>query len=295
MSDWRPLHVREGRGGNWEGPFEGVPEWLFGPLATWLDHRYPLYTRASQRYEAVGEYQRLAMALRISLDDDTRPKAALVHQRRFIAMARAQPDLLLAAADHWLSIADFPPYPPTNLNATAELESVLRRAGSVYTVMPGDPPYLSRVVGQEQQSSAIATTGRGSNASAHISAAWRAAYGRDPHPTTAYRESVRAVEAASIAVVSPRHSRATLGTVLGELRANPGRIALRIELGRPELAAEAVTAMLALLWEGQQDRHGTPDADAPLSVTLEQAQDATRLAVLLVEWFESGSITYGGG
>jgi hypothetical protein len=46
--------------------------------------------------------------------------------------------------------------------------------------------------------------------------------------------------------------------------------------------------MIALLWEGQRDRH----AGGPISqpVTQEAAQTAVHLAVTLVQWFSAGAI-----
>lgn len=78
----------------------------------------------------------------------------------------------------------------------------------------------------------------------------------------------RAVEGAAIPVTLPNDRLATLGKVLAP--------------------ADAVVGMIALLWEGQRDRH----AGGPISqpVTQEAAQTAVHLAVTLVQWFSAGAI-----
>lgn len=123
----------------------------------------------------------------------------------------------------------------------------------------------------------------------HLNAAWNAAYSRDPVPSRAYSEAIKAVEAASIPVVIPHDRIATLGKVIGELRGHPDQWQLAVS-GPSGDAADVSTlvAMLRLLWEGQTDRHGT--AEPPVPITAEAAEAAVHLAVTLVQWFHSGAV-----
>jgi hypothetical protein len=132
VANWRPLSEREEPTGGWAGPFEGVPDWLFGPLAGWVSDRYPLRGEGRVfRREAIAEYRRLAMALRISLEDpaDANPVSGEGHRERFLQMARGRPTLLLDAADHWLSLglAEWPPNRTAQSGAPYEGKSTLKR------------------------------------------------------------------------------------------------------------------------------------------------------------------------
>jgi hypothetical protein len=126
------------------------------------------------------------------------------------------------------------------------------------------------------------------SAAGHLRAAWKAAHALKPDPVVAYGEAIKAVESAAHAVVEPNNGRATLGTMIGQLRGNPQafKIALAGRSGAGDVGT--VTAMLALLWDGQTSRHGGKDPTR--SETLEEAEMAVHLAVTLVEWFVSGSV-----
>ncbi|ADG78065.1 putative protein OS=Tsukamurella paurometabola (strain ATCC 8368 / DSM / CCUG 35730 /CIP 100753 / JCM 10117 / KCTC 9821 / NBRC 16120 / NCIMB 702349/ NCTC 13040) OX=521096 GN=Tpau_1437 PE=4 SV=1 [Tsukamurella paurometabola] len=52
--------------------------------------------------------------------------------------------------------------------------------------------------------------------------AWANAFGRNGDPSDAWDHAIKALEAALIPVVTPGKINATLGSVLGELRANQG-------------------------------------------------------------------------
>jgi hypothetical protein len=120
----------------------------------------------------------------------------------------------------------------------------------------------------------------------HLRVAWGELMGRDPDPSNAYREAVRAVEAAAKPVLSPDNPRATLGTMIGALRDMPEKWRVGLEHGEPT----QVLGMCQLLWKGQIDRHGSDDADARLNVSQEEADSAFYLGVALVRLFTSGAV-----
>ena len=80
----------------------------------------------------------------------------------------------------------------------------------------------------DQAANAAGANPKSGSAAKQIRAAWQAIYKLDPEPETAYREAVKAVESAAHALVQPNHSNATLGSMLGELRANSPRWMLAI-------------------------------------------------------------------
>ena len=123
----------------------------------------------------------------------------------------------------------------------------------------------------------------------YLRKAWGATYGRNPQPDTAYRDAVRAVEAAAIPIVRPSRSPPTLGLVITELHDRPERFATRLNPSPPLEPIETVRQMLSLLWKSQRDRHGVDD-DVPLTVSQQEAEDALALAVTLVRWFDTGAV-----
>lgn len=113
--------------------------------------------------------------------------------------------------------------------------------------------------------------------------AWHDVYGREPTAGDAYREAVRAVEAAVKPIVTPSDPLATLGKMIKAIRDKPTKWAW--ELGEPTEVAN----MMGRLWTSQLDRHGTDDESHPLTVSLQQAEAAVHLAVTLVHWCQSGA------
>jgi hypothetical protein len=239
------------------------------------------------RPEAVGEYRRLAMALRMSLEDPraANPSDADGLQKALRAAAKTTPALLLDVADYWLAHDS-----EGNGPAVAELATMLDLAGSLYRVQASNPPCLVRRVSSEAQTAADQVIGGAGRAGELLSLAWKAAYGRNPNPGHAYRDCVRAVEAAAIPVVSPTNSRATLGTIIRDLKAKPTKWSIALHHHSMDDQVAGLVGMLDLLWTGQSGRHGAPDPSVPIDVTQEQAEAAIHLALTLVHWFTSGVV-----
>jgi hypothetical protein len=168
------------------------------------------------------------------------------------------------------------------------LRMLLRDAGSIWEVTDTDggrARLTERAPGPVID--AIGAVGDASDrAYRHLRDSWVALMGRQPDSSTAYREAVRAVEAAAKPVVSPANELTTLGTIIRDMRAKPDKWAVGLEHGTPE----QVIAMCDLLWKGQVDRHGSDDPDAPLNVTQEEADSAFYLALALVRLFTSGAV-----
>ena len=97
---------------------------------------------------------------------------------------------------------------------------------------------------------------------------------------------MKAVETAAIAVVMPRKIDATLGTVIGQMKADSDwTLPFRPHDDYPP--EQVVLGMLQTLWRGHRDRHGSTDYS---DVTLEEAKAAVSLAATLVDWFAAGVI-----
>jgi hypothetical protein len=109
---------------------------------------------------------------------------------------------------------------------------------------------------------------------------------RYPNPSTAYSQSIKAVEVAAKGVISPTNDKATLGTMIADIRNKPEKWSFVLDKSGPE----DVMGMMQTLWKGQEDRHGTDAPDAPLAVDQAEADAAFHLALALSRFFSKSLI-----
>lgn len=171
-----------------------------------------------------------------------------------------------------------------------DLDQILTDANSGYRV-DGSTRCLVRRVKETVQQAADATLKTvPATAADHLQKAWVAAYGLDPEPDKVFNEAIRAVEEVACPLVEPRKAaagKATLGTVIGELRNSGHRweLALPGTDGQPR-SVESLVGQMETLWQAQRSRHG--GGTNSRRQTQEEAEAAVHLAVLLVQWLTSG-------
>ena len=168
-----------------------------------------------------------------------------------------------------------------------KLDSHLYQGGSKYCVSSNRDGLETRVAPSVAERAAQLMTGK-TRTAAHLREAWRDVYGRNPKPGNAYGEAGRAVEVAGIPIISPKNEKATLGTMIRDMKAAPQKwkVSLQPAFGDP---VEYLIGMMELLWTAQL-RHGTPDPSVPLSATPLEAEAALHLALTLTHMFEAGLI-----
>jgi hypothetical protein len=117
--------------------------------------------------------------------------------------------------------------------------------------------------------------------------AWSATYGRDPEPSRAYGDAVRAVEAIACPLVLPGDPKPTLGKVIARLREQTDRWNFILPGEREAAGIAPMRLMLELLWTAQRSRHaGGPDTRDQFLTETEAAVSLTTL----VQWFASGFV-----
>ncbi|MEV0749872.1 hypothetical protein AB0I75_32495 [Streptomyces sp. NPDC050273] len=175
------------------------------------------------------------------------------------------------------------------VSALAEL---LEDSGSAYCVSDAQDGLEVRVSPEVRESvrravSEAEAKPTAGSAAEHLATAWQTVYGLHPDPVRAYSEAIKAVECAAHAIVQPTNTKATLGSMLGEIRNARHRFTAAISTpsGDPIAPAEA---MMRALWEGQTSRHGAQSGTVP--ETLEAARAGVHLAATLVQWFTSGAV-----
>lgn len=291
---WAPLPDRlAGR----DGLQEGVPAVLRRPLREWISAQ--VTERSGWTRLEIGGVHGVRLVERVrrrlGLEDNENPD---VSPGEWLAYDTSDDDLL-NIADAILALTakpavDDPLYGMSArmafLTRTSSLQELLDDVRSAYTVRASGLGLERRAPAGASQAhtaavrAAAAKPDAGSAAS-HLSAAWAAAYAITPEPVQAYSESVKAVEAAAHAVVEPQNPKATLGTMVRQLRDSPERFATVLQRSD---SVGTVREMMSLLWAGQTSRHG--GMEPTRRETPAEAQAAVQLAATLVGWFVSGAV-----
>ncbi len=284
MDKWYPLDMRGNKEKEqaYDALHDGVPAHLREYLTRWMRAVLRDHYEREIRGERLLELER---NLRIALDWSRENHSGL---DSVLELALKKPDLFLSAIDyalqHW-PIEEF----------VEELNQALQDGASVWKVHSDRTGYgLIRRMDESVQDAVDRTIARSGRAGEHLRNALIAVYGRNPDASTGYRESVRAVEVASIAVISPNDKKATLGTVIGALKADvTGAKRFKSTLGADTKVepVDVLRQMNELLWTNQIDRHGTIDENVPLTVSPPEAESAFHLACTLVHWFTTAKVT----
>jgi len=280
---WRPLSAREGQPRvDMDALHDGVPPWLEPSLWSWVVDSFYFPSGVGSPVEAIGWLKALERELRLPLYDTTRFDVLLsaLHEQ-----VRKDESLYLDVVDY-LVHQDREPFEGLAIHRL-RLRWILDQSGSVWRVRE-DLTALERRVSGLMQDLAQELVNRPGKAGEYLRTAWEQAFGRHPNASDSYRNSIRAVEAALIPIVSPTNARATLGTVIADVRKGPGKYKLRLTPKPPLEAVTAFADILGLLWTSQMDRHGTSDDSSPLTVSLEEAQDAVGIATSVLYLVASG-------
>lgn len=165
------------------------------------------------------------------------------------------------------------------------LQNVLFLAGSGWRVsdsQDGLEQVVNETVGAVVK---IAAAAEGS-AGDHLAAAWAATYSKNRNPTHAHGEMIRAVESAARPVVTPKNHKATLGTLIGQLKAQ-GSLYKTTGSSAANDGVAATLAMMEVLWQQQTDRHG---ANPTTPATQGRVEFLMPIAAALVHAFDTGAV-----
>lgn len=275
---FRPFSQRERPDPAFEEPESAIPAYLHGPLVQWVIEQLTYVDETGfqrQRVVHPDTIRDLQLDLGVNLHSFDHVHAFNELTRRLHTEESFLPDVLDWCVHHgdWTMIPS--------------LNELLARGRAGYEVVQGaDGSFLARRgVGPVAE----AMTGIGSHshrAHAHLQLAWQKLKGREEDASGAYREAVRAVEVAAKPVIAPNDGLFTLGKGISVMRADPSKWIIDLEAGSPEQIAD----MMALIWRGQFDRHGTDDETVPLTVSRDQAESAFMVALALVNLFVSGTV-----
>lgn len=278
VAPWTPLGASEDELQEFLSLREGLPKYLYESLIGWIRTR-----KAGQQdwvhWEFLVDFQAASKTpLGVPTGRHTKFADLATFLRTF------PPERLANLVDYMLATMPLRGY-ESSLSA---LEKTLATGGSSWRVgVRGGRNGLVARMPASVVDIAASVTSSSDRAGEKLAQAWDKVYGPDAQPTDAYVAAVRAVEILICPLVSPKNERATLGTVIRDLRNQTGSWSFVMKHGDGTDTSEEVVAILQLLWKAQNDRHGNGDyAD----VTLEEAQAAVLLATTVVGWLAKGML-----
>lgn len=277
--------------------YEGVPDWLEGPLQNWL-------WSVTTDYLHILEYEDLARDSLLALRWRAETSQGF---REALTLCRKKGDELLLAVDTVIQLhpiwgmldedGDFEPRHTASgaadlaVSQLVELDKLLTRGGS-YLQVSFEGQHLVRRVDEAAQQAYQKSVEDSPNAAAkHLRNAWDAAFRRAPDPDISYSESVKAVEAVLNPLVVPKDPGPTLGKTLGILKQQCQSGKWKLVLGDVQNHDENIerfVGMVDLLWKNHEHRHaGGPRAR---SQTQEEAEAVLHLVVLIVQWMNTNAL-----
>jgi hypothetical protein len=283
---YRPLSHHDKPDPRFDTLHEGLPGWIREPVLAWL--RPFLWVRTPRREVSYRIAWLRDLQMRMRLEPPLPWGDLKTTCRDLLDRVIASPEVGLDVLDYSLRhLSEAESWQQPRDDRAAQLARVLELGGSAWEVSPagdGSNYTLTRRALGPVLEAIEDLRSVSERASDYLNEGWRHLAGRDPNPDMAYFQAVLAVEAAAKPIVSPNDSKATLGRMLGQIRANPG--AYSFVLGQPE----DVLGPAGLLWENHR-RHGTDDRTAPMGMRQEEADAGVHLAITLVRWFAGGAFT----
>lgn len=179
-------------------------------------------------------------------------------------------------------------YAPNLAQMTQVINPILVESGSKWiTVVNDGTAALEERVDATTTEAFNAVQAATNDSPAFLKKAWGYAFGRNPSPSEAYNYAIKAMEAAAWPVVTPNNNSATLGHILGEIKAHPHNWHTKITEQQANLGSAMTANAMQLVWEGHTDRHGTA---SPVAIAQDAAEQAVFTAVMVCNYFNRGYV-----
>jgi hypothetical protein len=263
---------------------DGVPAWMQGSVIEWI-RKYTTEHRGRDRHTGdvivgvtVDRIHAVERYLQITIPRRSQDEFGL--QRGLISYAQDEA--------HGLDVVEAMLATGATFNFNELLQSmnqILVESGSKWVAVPnssGTATLEERVDATTTEAFGTAASDTSNMSGQHLRTAWGHAFGRSPSAPEAYNYAIKAMEAAAWPVITPNNNSATLGHILGELRAHPERWHTQITELQPGAGSTMLANAMQLVWEGHTDRHGTA---SPVPVTQPAGEQAVLTAVMVCNYF----------
>lgn len=288
---WLPLGIdTEEQVAEYDALHDDLPVWMETPFWLWVQESitiYGSYSDGSGRFQMLDEPLAEEMCQTLGIATPNLRRAAQTRDAGATQLYGAMQTLRKHLAP--LQIADYLLAFKGHAKAD-KLGALLQRSRSLYEVgIRGGRPGLVRRVPLGVKDNADALFARTGQAGVRLAKAWEALYGVTPDASRAYALAIKAVEDIAIPLISPSNSRATLGTLITQMRDQRTWSLPMARENDDAKSGDVILGMMRLLWSGQHDRHGGQPS-APGDVSFDEAQVAVSLAVNLVQVFSAGLV-----
>lgn len=259
---------------------DGVPVWMQHSIDAWIRQQIAAGSGYAGEVPNVNSIRRLERLLRVSLIGT--PVLSDMFNSMFNRL-NPNENLKLDVVDGILQTLDLHP------RSVQELEEILEQSGSKWKVAETDNGSfcLEERVDATISEAMDDLSQQANDASNYMKQAWSDAFGRNPNPSSAYGNIIKAVEAASWQTVTPSNSRATLGTIIRELTDHPERFQVVVTERATNRGIDTIRQDMSFVWEGQTDRHGTSN---PVPPSQEAAEQAIFIGLALCQQFIRGLV-----
>jgi hypothetical protein len=292
---WRPLGIDSDEAiAEYDALHDGVPEWMKSFYWAWIR---AAITEKKSTYSSITSgkvwikmldtdlTENMCLALKVRLPNLRTTDLRASTGREQLDKAEA----VLRAHRSPLQVADYLLAHGTH-EEPGVLQDLLDRSKSAWTIgkRAGRAGLVRRVpLGVQVAADDVMT--RAGRAGIRLAKAWEELYGLSPDPSAAYSLAIKAVEDATVPLVTPADGLATLGKVIKVIE-DQGDWNLPMAKAHTKAPpTDVLVGIMRMLWHGQHDRHGGQPS-APGNVSAEEASVAVGLAVTLVSWFDAGLV-----
>lgn len=265
---------------------DGVPPWLRDSLLMWLvkEVRHPVYRGGGGGYRS-AEFVGHGLEVTLAREIERKCRLDLRWDGEFeVSGLSALERVVKADEAGFLDVVEYVSITYATPESREVLEEVLAEAGSRWRVSTATGRFEDRVAATVV-AAAKAVFSEGAPG-ALLQKAWESAFSRNPDASDAYRQAIRAVEAAAQGIVLPKSSKATLGTIIAALKQGKHKFKFAFAVDSAVDPMDVLISMMQMLWTNQYDRH--VNDETPLHVSQDEGEAAVLLALTLVQWCLSG-------
>lgn len=303
MGEQRVPHHRKSLLASNEALYDGITAWMNNSVREWISDRFR--TIQTSRISSYGNGTRTETFYHDKLMHNVELHSRLtfgVHEEGYrlyngaIEVFNSDPNYALdmvQAVVEICAVTKDRSYGEMSLTETTlkELDAMLVAGGSKWhVVIEGEKARIESRVDQTTTDAYQQLINSTEDYARLLKTSWEYCYGRQPSPSETYTYAIRAVEAASWRIITPNNQKATLGTLINDLRAQAqaSKVVFAFKDNKESDSVDTVVSLMKRLWNSQTDRHATGSFVHPSQI---EAEAAVHMAITLCHFFTKGLIT----